>query len=94
MIGDVGLIPSKATWTGSFKAVGKTAESAMMIWEAVKKYDDAGAFGAEIEVVPPEVPSEISRRTSLFMVSMGAGTGCDSQYSPPCQAVPEFRQGI
>ena len=40
----------------------------------------AGAFGAEIEVVPVEVADEISRRTSLFMISMGAGTGCDAQY--------------
>ena len=80
VIGHVGLIPSKATWTGGFKAVGKTAESALKIWEAVKKYEEVGAFGAEIEVVPPEIASEISRRTPLFMVGMGAGTGCDSQY--------------
>lgn len=80
VIGHVGLIPSKRTWTGGFKAVGKTAESALKIWEDVKNYEEAGAFGAEIEVVPPEVASEISKRTSLFMVSMGSGTGCDSQY--------------
>ncbi len=29
IIGHVGLIPSKATWTGGLKAVGKTAGSAM-----------------------------------------------------------------
>ena len=40
----------------------------------------AGAFGAEIEVVPVEVAEAISQRTSLFMLSMGAGTGCDAQY--------------
>ena len=31
-------------------------------------------------MVPAEVAAEISRRTSLFMVSMGAGTGGDCQY--------------
>ena len=80
VIGHVGLIPSRATWTGGFKAVGKTADSALQILEAVRKYEAAGAFGAEIEVVPVEVAQEISRRTSLFMISMGAGTGCDAQY--------------
>jgi 3-methyl-2-oxobutanoate hydroxymethyltransferase len=80
VIGHVGLIPSRATWTGGFKAVGKTADSAMRIFEGVKAYEKAGAFGAEIEVVPTEVASAISERTSLFLVSMGAGTGCDCQY--------------
>jgi 3-methyl-2-oxobutanoate hydroxymethyltransferase len=80
VVGHVGLIPSRATWTGGFKAVGKTAASAMEIWDAVKRYEVAGAFGAEIEVVPVEVAKAISERTSLFMLSMGAGTGCDAQY--------------
>ena len=80
VIGHVGLIPSRRTWTGGFKAVGKTAESALEIWEAVKQLEKAGAFGAEIEVVPVEVAEAISRRTSLVMLSMGAGTGCDAQY--------------
>lgn len=80
VIGHTGLIPSRATWTGGFKAVGKTAESARWIMDQVRKYEEAGAFGAEIEVVPEAVASAISARTSLFMISMGAGTGCDCQY--------------
>jgi 3-methyl-2-oxobutanoate hydroxymethyltransferase len=80
VIGHVGLIPSRATWTGGFKAVGKTAGSAMEIYEAVKAYEAAGAIGAEIEVVPVEVATAISRRTSLILLSMGAGAGCDAQY--------------
>ena len=39
-----------------------------------------GAFAAEIEVVPVEVATAISQRTSMFMISMGAGAGCDAQY--------------
>ncbi|MDB5556962.1 MAG: 3-methyl-2-oxobutanoate hydroxymethyltransferase [Rhizobium sp.] len=78
--GHVGLVPSKATWTGGFRAVGKTAESAMETWRAVKALEEAGAFSAEIEVVPTEIASAISRRTTLLMISMGAGPGCDAQY--------------
>jgi 3-methyl-2-oxobutanoate hydroxymethyltransferase len=80
VIGHVGLIPSRRTWTGGFKAVGKTADSAMEIFEAIRQLEAAGAFGAEIEVVPVEVAEAISKRTSLFLLSMGAGTGCDAQY--------------
>ncbi|MBZ9841663.1 3-methyl-2-oxobutanoate hydroxymethyltransferase [Mesorhizobium sp. CA5] len=80
VIGHVGLIPSRATWTGGFKAVGKTADTAMQVFEAVKQLEAAGAIGAEIEVVPVEVAKAISERTSLIMLSMGAGTGCDAQY--------------
>lgn len=80
VIGHVGLIPSRATWTGGFKAVGKTAASALEIMAAIRQYEQAGAVGAEIEVVPVEVARAISERTSLFMLSMGAGTGCDAQY--------------
>jgi 3-methyl-2-oxobutanoate hydroxymethyltransferase len=80
VIGHVGLIPSRATWTGGFKAVGKTAETAMKVFEAVKELEACGAVGAEIEVVPAEVAAAISERTSLLMWSMGAGAGCDAQY--------------
>lgn len=80
VIGHTGLIPSRATWTGGFKAVGKTAATALQVYRATKALEAAGAFGAEIEVVPAEVTAEISQRTSLFMVSMGSGSGADCQY--------------
>lgn len=78
--GHVGLIPSKATWTGGFRAVGKTSISALEVWRQTKALEEAGAFAAEIEVVPGEVAAAISERTSMLMLSMGAGTGCDAQY--------------
>ena len=80
VISHVGLIPSKATWTGGFKAVGKTAASAMSVYHQVKQLEAAGAIGAELEVVPDRVAAEISKRTSLIMLSMGAGAGGDAQY--------------
>ena len=78
--GHLGLIPSKATWTGGFRAVGKTAASAAEIWRQTKALEEAGAFAAEIEVVPGDVAAAISNNTSMLMISMGAGSGCDAQY--------------
>jgi 3-methyl-2-oxobutanoate hydroxymethyltransferase len=80
VIGHVGLIPSKATWTGGFRAVGKTADSAMAVYHAVKRLEEAGAIGAEIEVVPEPVAREIAKRSSLLLLSMGAGRSGDAQY--------------
>ncbi len=89
--GHTGLIPSQATWTGGFKAVGKTAETALFVWRQVKALEEAGAFAAEIEVVPHEVASAISQRTSMFMISMGAGGGCDAQYLFACDVLGSNR---
>lgn len=80
VVSHVGLIPSKATWTGGFRAVGKTAESARKVLAQVRALEKAGAFAAEMEVVPDRVATEISKRTRMLMLSMGAGAGGDAQY--------------
>ncbi len=80
VVGHVGLVPSRATWTGGLRAVGKTADAAMQIFREVKAFEAAGAFAVEIEVVPEAVATAISTRTSVLLWSMGAGAGCDAQY--------------
>jgi 3-methyl-2-oxobutanoate hydroxymethyltransferase len=80
VVGHVGLVPSRNTFTGGFKAVGKTADTAAALLEEVRAYEAAGAFAVEIEVVPVEVATEISRRVNILLWSMGAGPGCDVQY--------------
>jgi 3-methyl-2-oxobutanoate hydroxymethyltransferase len=80
IVGHVGLIPSRRTWTGGFKAVGKTLDTAKLVYRQVKALENAGAFAAEIEVVPEQITNEIAKRTSLVLFSMGAGTGGDAQY--------------
>jgi 3-methyl-2-oxobutanoate hydroxymethyltransferase len=87
VIGHVGLVPHYCTWTGGFKGVGKTASSAMQVYERCKRYEEAGAFGVEIEVVPPEVTEEIAKLTNLFLVSMGGGAGGDCQYLFACDVL-------
>ena len=80
VVGHVGLIPSRRTWTGGFRAVGKTIESALLVMDQITALENAGAFAAEIEVVPPAITAAIAARTSLVLFSMGAGTGGDAQY--------------
>lgn len=84
VVGHVGLVPSRATWTGGFRAVGKTSDQAVAMLKECQAYQDAGAFAVEIEVVPVEVASAISARVDLLLWSMGAGPGCDAQYLFAC----------
>lgn len=76
----VGLVPPKATWTGGFRAVGKTVSQARMIWQQIQDFESAGAFAVEMEVVAENLASAISSRTSMLTISLGSGGGCDAQY--------------
>ncbi len=76
----VGLVPPKATWTGGFRAVGRTLEQARMVWRHVRDFEAAGAFAVELEVVAENLSAELTRRTSMLTISLGSGGGCDAQY--------------
>jgi 3-methyl-2-oxobutanoate hydroxymethyltransferase len=76
----VGLVPPKATWTGGYRAVGRTLDQAMMVWHQVKDFEAAGAFAVEMEVVAANLATEITGRTSMLTISLGSGGGCDAQY--------------
>ena len=80
IVAHTGLIPSQCTWTGGFKAVGKTAASAKAVYDHVKRLEAIGCFGAELEVVPDRVAEFISQNTTLLMLGMGAGPHADAQY--------------
>jgi len=79
VVGHVGIVPSRATWTGGFRAVGKTAEDAVRLFREVKAYEAAGAFAVEIEVVPVEVATAISERVGILLWSMGSGAAGGSE---------------
>jgi 3-methyl-2-oxobutanoate hydroxymethyltransferase len=80
VIGHVGLIPYIATWTGGFKAVGKTADEALKLFQRTKDYENAGAISIELECVPDRIAAEITKRTRMNVMSMGSGNQCDGQY--------------
>jgi 3-methyl-2-oxobutanoate hydroxymethyltransferase len=75
-----GLVPRLSTWTGGLKAVGKTIEEAMSIFEQIRSYERAGAWAVEVEVIPAELLKQISCRTRLVTSSIGAGSGGDIQF--------------
>lgn len=80
VISHVGLVPPKATWTGGYRAVGRTLTQAKMVWQHVQDFEAAGAFAVEMEVVAANLATEITNRTSMLTISLGSGGGCDAQY--------------
>ncbi len=78
--GHAGLVPRRSTWTGGLRAVGKTLDEALWVFDQVKKIEEAGAWAVEVEVIPAELLAEISKRTSLLTSSIGAGSGGDIQF--------------
>jgi 3-methyl-2-oxobutanoate hydroxymethyltransferase len=80
VVGHVGFVPAQATWTGGFRAFGKTAAEAMKIYEATLAHQEAGAFAVEMEVVPHRVAAEIAKRVEICVISLGSGAECDCEY--------------
>ena len=83
-LGHVGLVPGRTTWIGGYRAVGKTAEEAMSVYDKCLQFQDAGAVAIEMECVPHQVASAISKRVEPTVLSLGSGSGCDVQYLFGC----------
>ncbi len=79
VVAHVGLVPSYITWTG-WRAVGKTAGEAIALYEHMKKLEEIGVFGVELEVVPEVLAKFLSNNSPLLLFGMGAGIHADAQY--------------
>ena len=79
VVGHLGLVPRHATWTG-YRAIGKTAEEARRLYDQMKRLESAGAYAAELEVVPHQLATFLASQTSMLLMSLGSGSGCDTQF--------------
>jgi 3-methyl-2-oxobutanoate hydroxymethyltransferase len=79
VVGHLGMVPRHATWT-NVRAIGKTPEEAAQLHRQMKRLESAGAYAAELELVPHQLASFLCARTSLILMSLGSGTGCDTQF--------------
>lgn len=77
VMGHLGFVPKKSTLYGGVRAVGKTADEAIALWEQFRRLEDAGAFAVECELIPGQVMSEINKRTGLVTISLGSGKDAD-----------------
>ncbi|MEM0968672.1 MAG: 3-methyl-2-oxobutanoate hydroxymethyltransferase [Verrucomicrobiota bacterium] len=79
VVGHLGMVPRHATWT-NFRVIGKTVEEAKTLFHQMKRLESAGAYAAEVELVPHNLATYLSQNTSLLLMSLGSGSGCDTQF--------------
>lgn len=79
VVGHLGLVPRHVTWTG-YRAIGKTAAEAKELFRRMKTLESAGAYAAELEVVPHNLARFLSSQTKMLLMSLGSGSGCDTQF--------------
>ena len=76
----LGLVPRKSGWKGGLRAIGSTSEEAFNLYNKFKTMENAGAFSAESEVIHEQIMTEITKRTSLLISSLGSGWNGDIIY--------------
>lgn len=79
VVGHLGLVPRHVTWTG-WRAIGKTVEEAKELHRRMKELESAGAYAAELEVVPHNLARFLCAQTTMLLMSLGSGGGCDTQF--------------
>src|SRR6186713_3294923 len=79
VVGHLGMVPRHVTWTG-YRAIGKTVEEAKELHRRMKVLESAGAYAAELEVVPHNLARFLSSQTKMLLMSLGSGSGCDTQF--------------
>jgi len=79
VVGHLGMVPRHVTWT-NYRAIGRTVEEAKEIYRRMKALESAGAYAAEIEVVPHNLASFLCKQTTMILMSLGSGSGCDTQF--------------
>jgi 3-methyl-2-oxobutanoate hydroxymethyltransferase len=78
-IGHVGYLPVQNTWFGGPRAVGKSWQEAVHVFDTVTAMATAGVVGIEMELLPRELAAEITKRLEVLTFSMGSGPDCDGQ---------------
>ena len=93
VVGHIGMVPRHVTWT-NYRAIGKTVEEGKLLYQQMKELENAGAYAAEIEVVPYKLASWLSSQTSMILMSLGSGDGCDTQFLFSCDILGDYEERI
>ena len=79
VVGHLGMVPRHVTWTG-YRAIGKTVGEAKTLHQRMKELENAGAYAAELELVPHNLATFLCSQTRMIIMSLGSGSGCDTQF--------------
>ena len=60
----------------------------------MKELESAGAYAAELEVVPHQLASFLSSQTKMLLMSLGSGSGCDTQFLFSCDILGDYDERL
>jgi 3-methyl-2-oxobutanoate hydroxymethyltransferase len=79
VVGHLGMVPRHVTWT-NYRAIGKTVAEAKQLHQRMKELESAGAYAAELELIPHNLATWLCSQTRMLLMSLGSGSGCDTQF--------------
>ncbi len=79
IVGHIGLTPQTTTILGGHRVQGRSRQEATRLIEAAHALEEAGAMMLVLECVATEVATTITEQTSIPIIGIGAGNGCDGQ---------------
>jgi len=75
----IGLMPQSVHQLGGYYRHGKTAIEAEELIAAARAVQDAGAFAVVLEMIVPELATEITRLLEIPTIGIGSGPNCAGQ---------------
>jgi len=78
VMGHLGLTPQAVNRIGGHRVQGRGDDSERLLREA-DGLEEAGCFAMVLELIPAELAKEISSRSSVPTIGIGAGVDCDGQ---------------
>ncbi|MGH7610384.1 MAG: 3-methyl-2-oxobutanoate hydroxymethyltransferase [Candidatus Dormibacteria bacterium] len=79
VMGHLGLTPQSVHAMGGLRVQGRTPEQAERLRSDLRGLEQAGAFAVVLEGIPSGLAEELAASTSLPLIGIGAGPGCDGQ---------------
>lgn len=78
VMGHLGFTPQSQHQLG-LRVQGKDVAGARRLLADAKALEEAGAFAMVLELVPAELAAEVTRRSGVATIGIGAGPHCDGQ---------------
>jgi len=79
VMGHIGLTPQSVNIFGGYRFQGKTEKEAARLINDACSLEQAGAFSIVLEGMPEEVGKEVTEKTKIPTIGIGAGRFCDGQ---------------
>ena len=79
VMGHVGLTPQSVHQFGGYKIQGREKNRREMVLRDAAVVEEAGAFAVVLEGMPLDLAKEITERSTIPTIGIGAGMHCDGQ---------------